>query len=201
MLLVRHAECQMNLDLASRVGGRSNESPLTPKGVRQVRRWRSALPPSPQPALRRPQATGPARLQAEALGRHLATSVAKHAELGPCFTSTAVRAVDTLTIALAAARQAGHAYLCSPQVGRAAGGQAAAMVQGATQHPPRPRAAAPAGASAAARGERAAAGAGAGRLGGPAAGRVLHGDEAGRRFATWRTRQFVRRHLRQAQSS
>mmetsp|Transcript_8449 Transcript_8449/g.21132 ORF Transcript_8449/g.21132 Transcript_8449/m.21132 type:complete len:227 (-) Transcript_8449:277-957(-) len=71
ILLVRHAECQMNLDLALRVGGRSNESPLTPLGIKQ----------------------------AQALGKHYSVA-ARHPTLGPVFTSTAVRARETARLVL-----------------------------------------------------------------------------------------------------
>lgn len=56
--------------------------------------------------------------QAKALGRHLATCVIRHhsGPLGPCYTSTAVRARDTLSIALETAKQAGHPWLTSEQV-------------------------------------------------------------------------------------
>ena len=39
ILLVRHGECVMNLDLATRIGGQSNESPLTLLGIKQVRTY------------------------------------------------------------------------------------------------------------------------------------------------------------------
>ena len=70
LYLIRHGECEMNLDLASKVGGRSNSSPLTPLGEKQAR----------------------------ALGRHLARHLAssdQHHQTLPIFSSTAVRAYDT----------------------------------------------------------------------------------------------------------
>lgn len=51
ILLVRHAECEMNLRLDTRIGGRSNGSPLTPLGVAQARalgaRLARAITPAP----------------------------------------------------------------------------------------------------------------------------------------------------------
>jgi len=35
LYLIRHAECEMNLAFTQTIGGRSNESPLTPNGVSQ----------------------------------------------------------------------------------------------------------------------------------------------------------------------
>ncbi|KAG7673313.1 hypothetical protein Ndes2526B_g03250 [Nannochloris sp. 'desiccata'] len=37
ILLVRHGECQMNLELTDKIGGRSNSSPLTPLGEHQAK--------------------------------------------------------------------------------------------------------------------------------------------------------------------
>lgn len=39
ILLVRHGECHMNLEVDKFIGGRTNHSPLTPLGVAQVARW------------------------------------------------------------------------------------------------------------------------------------------------------------------
>mmetsp|Transcript_29331 Transcript_29331/g.49268 ORF Transcript_29331/g.49268 Transcript_29331/m.49268 type:complete len:227 (+) Transcript_29331:141-821(+) len=36
ILLVRHGECEMNLSVSDKVGGRSDLSPLTPKGVQEA---------------------------------------------------------------------------------------------------------------------------------------------------------------------
>lgn len=37
VLLVRHAQCEMNLEIDKRIGGRTNHSPLTPLGEAQAR--------------------------------------------------------------------------------------------------------------------------------------------------------------------
>ncbi|KAI7842584.1 hypothetical protein COHA_003688 [Chlorella ohadii] len=77
ILLVRHGQCDMNLTVDQRIGGRTNHSPLTPLGERQ----------------------------AQALGAHLRAALA-HAGVQPqrCafFSSTAVRAVDTARLVMQA---------------------------------------------------------------------------------------------------
>lgn len=78
ILLIRHGECYMNLDLADKIGGRSNDSPLTPLGQKQARR----------------------------LGTHLHSFLVNNGyslEGGiKAFSSTAVRSVDTARLALEA---------------------------------------------------------------------------------------------------
>lgn len=78
ILLIRHGECEMNLALADKVGGRSNASPLTPLGERQSTHLGAHLK------------------------RTLLASGASPSDLR-CFCSTAVRAVDTARRALEAA--------------------------------------------------------------------------------------------------
>lgn len=75
IVLVRHGECEMNLELSTKIGGRSNSSPLTPLGVRQSR----------------------------ALGRHLrklAAAAGTAPAAVPFFASTAVRAYETARLIL-----------------------------------------------------------------------------------------------------
>ncbi|KAL4424511.1 hypothetical protein ABPG77_006820 [Micractinium sp. CCAP 211/92] len=77
VLFVRHAQCEMNLHVTERIGGRTNHSLLTPLG----------------------------EAQAAALGAHLRAELA-HMGVQPhrvrVFSSTAVRAVDTARHVLAA---------------------------------------------------------------------------------------------------
>lgn len=77
VLLVRHAQCLMNLHVDERIGGRTNHSPLTELG----------------------------EAQAAALGAHLRAALA-HAGVPPqrvrVYSSTAVRAVDTAKHVMAA---------------------------------------------------------------------------------------------------
>jgi broad specificity phosphatase PhoE len=77
ILLVRHAQCVMNLEITEKIGGRTNHSPLTPLGEQQAR----------------------------ALGAHLAKAL-QHAgtPLPHCsfYSSTAVRAQETAKAVMAA---------------------------------------------------------------------------------------------------
>jgi broad specificity phosphatase PhoE len=71
IILVRHGECYMNLELKDKVGGRSNESPLTPQGEQQ----------------------------ASELGRFLLKTLSKmEISKARFYSSTAVRASDTARI-------------------------------------------------------------------------------------------------------
>ena len=72
ILLIRHGECYMNLELADKIGGRSNASRLTPLG----------------------------EAQSVALGRHLRATLCPPAAELRCFSSTARRALDTGRIVL-----------------------------------------------------------------------------------------------------
>ncbi|KAI3437943.1 hypothetical protein D9Q98_000387 [Chlorella vulgaris] len=77
VLLVRHAQCEMNLHITERIGGRTNHSPLTELGEQQAR----------------------------AVASHLRTTFhhdAKPAKDVRFFSSTAVRAVETAKAVMAA---------------------------------------------------------------------------------------------------
>jgi broad specificity phosphatase PhoE len=69
---IRHAQCEMNVNVDKFIGGRTNESPLTPLGLRQ----------------------------AAALAARLKACGWK--EPPPCFSSTAIRAEHTMQMAAAA---------------------------------------------------------------------------------------------------
>ena len=75
IFLIRHGECQMNLELKDKIGGRSNQSPLTPLGEHQ----------------------------AKMLGRHLRKAISiqegQPTEL-KYFSSTAVRALETARLSM-----------------------------------------------------------------------------------------------------
>ena len=83
VLLLRHAQCEMNLHITERIGGRTNASPLTSLG----------------------------ELQARALGAHLQAALL-HAGTPPqqlsFYSSTAVRAVATAKHVMAALQVGGR---------------------------------------------------------------------------------------------
>ena len=86
ILLIRHAECVMNLHLATTIGGRANDSPLTRRG----------------------------RAQAAALGARLA-SLPENLRPSLLFASTAVRARETAE-AISRALRESHATVSLPPV-------------------------------------------------------------------------------------
>ena len=75
ILLIRHAECVMNLHLATTIGGRANDSPLTRRGRAQAAALGerlAKLPPSQRPSLLFASSAVRARETAEAISRALA---------------------------------------------------------------------------------------------------------------------------------
>lgn len=74
ILLIRHAECVMNLHLASTIGGRANDSPLTKRGKAQAAALSerlAALPENLRPSLLFASTAVRARETAEAISRAL----------------------------------------------------------------------------------------------------------------------------------
>lgn len=74
ILLIRHAECVMNLHLATTIGGRANESPLTNRGRAQARALGerlAKLPPNLRPKLLFASTAVRAKETAEAISKAL----------------------------------------------------------------------------------------------------------------------------------
>ena len=74
ILLIRHAECVMNLHLATKIGGRASDSPLTKRGRAQAAALGerlARLPPSQRPSLLFASTAVRARETAEAISRAL----------------------------------------------------------------------------------------------------------------------------------
>ena len=77
ILLIRHAECVMNLHLATTIGGRANDSPLTRRGRAQAAALGAriaALPEDQRPSLLFASTAVRARETAEAISRALKES-------------------------------------------------------------------------------------------------------------------------------